>query len=179
MQPSRNGLQVVESTDLLKNVLHGLNLYVIFLYAIIYPPSAGHHFTACFCVRFLAREGFVAFLITSSVIRLTSSCVYTSPRSDSPSLTRISSYSSALYSFSVIFSHWAAERNTEVARPFCVSMMGRCVSAVRATQSAGLQGQVCIASRGKVKKPCTEVKAGASADVFIRALRGSRGLWSL
>ena len=39
-----------------------------------------------------------------------------------------------------------------------------------------LQGQVCIASRGKVKKLCTEVKAGASADVSIRALRGSGGL---
>ena len=38
------------------------------------------------------------------------------------------------------------------------------------------QGQVCIASRGKVKKLCTEVKAGASADVSIRALRGSGGL---
>jgi len=42
----------------------------------------------------------------------------------------------------------------------------------------GLQGQVCIASRGKVKKLCTEVKAGASADVSIRALRGSGGLES-
>ena len=38
------------------------------------------------------------------------------------------------------------------------------------------KGQVCIASRGKVKKLCTEVKAGASADVSIRALRGSGGL---
>ena len=40
----------------------------------------------------------------------------------------------------------------------------------------GEKGQVCIASRGKVKKLCTEVKAGASADVSIRALRGSGGL---
>ena len=40
----------------------------------------------------------------------------------------------------------------------------------------GMKGQVCIASRGKVKKLCTEVKAGASADVSIRALRGSGGL---
>ena len=36
--------------------------------------------------------------------------------------------------------------------------------------------QVCIASRGKVKKLCMEVKAGTSADVSIRALRGSGGL---
>ena len=41
-----------------------------------------------------------------------------------------------------------------------------------------LQGQVCIASRGKVKKLCMEVKAGTSADVSIRALRGSGGLKS-
>ncbi len=32
----------------------------------------------------------------------------------------------------------------------------------------GKKGQVCIASRGKVKKLCTEMKAGTSADVFIR-----------
>ena len=38
------------------------------------------------------------------------------------------------------------------------------------------EGQVCIASRGKVKKLCMEVKAGTSADVSIRALRGSGGL---
>ena len=38
------------------------------------------------------------------------------------------------------------------------------------------QGQVCIASSGKVKKLCMEVKAYVSADVFIRALRGSGGL---
>ena len=38
--------------------------------------------------------------------------------------------------------------------------------------------QVCIASRGKVKKLCMEVKAGTSADVSIRALRGSGGLKS-
>ena len=42
----------------------------------------------------------------------------------------------------------------------------------------GLQGQVCIASRGKVKKLCMEVKAGTGADVSIRALRGSGGLKS-
>ena len=40
------------------------------------------------------------------------------------------------------------------------------------------KGQVCIASRGKVKKLCMEVKAGTSADVSIRALRGSGGLKS-
>ena len=40
------------------------------------------------------------------------------------------------------------------------------------------QGQVCIASRGKVKKLCMEVNAGVSADVSIRALRGSGGLES-
>ena len=40
------------------------------------------------------------------------------------------------------------------------------------------QGQVCIASRGKVKKLCMEVNAGTSADVSIRALRGSGGLKS-
>jgi hypothetical protein len=39
-------------------------------------------------------------------------------------------------------------------------------------------GQVCIASRGKVKKLCMEVKAGTSADGYIRALRGSGGLKS-
>ena len=39
-------------------------------------------------------------------------------------------------------------------------------------------GQVCIASRGKVKKLCMEVNAGTSADVSIRALRGSGGLKS-
>ena len=38
-----------------------------------------------------------------------------------------------------------------------------------------LQGQVCIASRGKVKKLCMEVKVDDSADVYIRALRGSGG----
>ena len=40
------------------------------------------------------------------------------------------------------------------------------------------RGQVCIASRGKVKKLCMEVNAGTSADVSIRALRGSGGLKS-
>ena len=40
------------------------------------------------------------------------------------------------------------------------------------------EGQVCIASRGKVKKLCMEVEAGTSADVSIRALRGSGGLKS-
>jgi hypothetical protein len=45
--------------------------------------------------------------------------------------------------------------------------------------SLGLEGaQVCIASRGKVKKLCMEVNAGVSADVPIRALRGSGGLES-
>ena len=44
--------------------------------------------------------------------------------------------------------------------------------------NARLQGQVCIASRGKVKKLCMEVKAGTSADVSIRTLRGSGGLKS-
>ena len=42
----------------------------------------------------------------------------------------------------------------------------------------GSKGQVCIASRGKVKKLCMEVKAGTSADVSIRALQGSGGLKS-
>ena len=46
------------------------------------------------------------------------------------------------------------------------------------TTNRGLQGQVCIASRGKVKKLCMEVKAGTSVDVSIRALRGSGGLES-
>ena len=54
-------------------------------------PFLLHHATANFCLRFLAREGFVAFLIASSVILITSSVVYTSPRSDSPSPTRMSS----------------------------------------------------------------------------------------
>lgn len=40
-------------------------------------------------------------------------------------------------------------------------------------------GQVGIASRGKMKKLCMEVKAGTSADGYIRALRGSGGLKSL
>ena len=35
-----------------------------------------------------------------------------------------------------------------------------------------LGGQVCIASRVEVKKLCTEVRVGTSADVSIRALRG-------
>jgi len=43
-------------------------------------------------------------------------------------------------------------------------------------QKKNVRGQVCIASRGKVKKLCMEVKAGTSADVSIRALRGSGGL---
>ena len=43
---------------------------------------------------------------------------------------------------------------------------------------AGLQGQVCIASRGKVEKLCMEVNAGVSADVSLRALWGSGGLKS-
>ena len=38
-----------------------------------------------------------------------------------------------------------------------------------------MRGQVCIASRGKVKKLCMEVKVDDSADVYIRALRGSGG----
>ena len=97
-----------------------------------------HCATFSFCVRFLELLREVSFFNSSSSIRLTSSCVYTSPRSDSPSPTRMSSYSSALYSFSVIFSHSSAERNTEVARPFCVRIIGRCVSAVRATQSASV-----------------------------------------
>ena len=50
---------------------------------------------------------------------------------------------------------------------------GRLFSAVR-----GLQGRVCIASRGKVKKLCVEANEGISADVSIRALRGSGGLES-
>ena len=41
-----------------------------------------------------------------------------------------------------------------------------------------LGGQVCIASRVEVKKLCTEVRVGTSADVSIRALRGSGGLES-
>ncbi|MBQ6140850.1 MAG: hypothetical protein IJI54_06140 [Kiritimatiellae bacterium] len=40
------------------------------------------------------------------------------------------------------------------------------------------EGQVCIASRGKVEKLCMEVNAGVSADVSIRALWGSGGLKS-
>ena len=43
--------------------------------------------------------------------------------------------------------------------------------------SVGMKGQVCIASRGKVKKYCIEVDFGEnanSADVFGRAL-GFRG----
>ena len=39
-------------------------------------------------------------------------------------------------------------------------------------------GRVCIASRVEVKKLCIEVRVGTSADVSIRALRGSGGLWS-
>ena len=41
-----------------------------------------------------------------------------------------------------------------------------------------LRGQVCIASRGKVEKLCMDADDGIGADVFIRALRGSGGLWS-
>ena len=44
--------------------------------------------------------------------------------------------------------------------------------------SSPFRGQVCIASRGKVEKLCMEVNAGTSADVSIRALRGSGGLKS-
>ena len=41
-----------------------------------------------------------------------------------------------------------------------------------------LGGQACIASRVEVKKLCTEVRVGTSADVSIRALRSSGGLES-
>ena len=37
-------------------------------------------------------------------------------------------------------------------------------------------GQVCIASRGKVKNLCMDVNEGTGADEHIRALRGSGGL---
>ena len=72
------------------------------------------------------------------IIRLTCSCDLTSPRCDWPSLMRNPSYVSASCSFWQIASQSVAFRKTEVARPFCVSMMGRCVSAVRATQSASV-----------------------------------------
>ena len=48
----------------------------------------------------------------------------------------------------------------------------------RGRRAQNPRGQVCIASRGKVKKLCMEVNAGTSADVSIRALRGSGGLKS-
>ena len=72
------------------------------------------------------------------IMRLTCSCDLTSPRMDCPSLMRKPSYVLQSYSFWLIFSQSAAERNTEVACPFCVRMMGRWVSAVRATQSASV-----------------------------------------
>ena len=49
-------------------------------------------------------------------------------------------------------------------------------SGIREDLRQAAWGQVCIASRGKVKKLCMEVKAGTSADGYIRALRGSGGL---
>lgn len=72
------------------------------------------------------------------IMRLTCSCDLTSPRCDWPSLMRNPSYVSASCSFWQMASQSVAFRKTEVARPFCVSMMGRCVSAVRATQSASV-----------------------------------------
>ena len=71
-------------------------------------------------------------------IRFTWSCDLTSPRCDWPSLMRNPSYVSATCSLRQIFSQSDALRNTDVARPFCVRMIGRCVSAVRATQSASV-----------------------------------------
>ena len=38
-----------------------------------------------------------------------------------------------------------------------------------------LWGQVCIASRGKVKKLCMDADEGIGADVYIHALQGSGG----
>ena len=72
------------------------------------------------------------------IMRLTCSWDLTSPRWDWPSLMRNPSYVSASCSFWQMISQSAALRKTDVARPFCVSMMGRCVSAVRATQSASV-----------------------------------------
>ena len=72
------------------------------------------------------------------IMRLTCSCDLTSPRCDWPSLMRNPSYVSASCSFWQMASQSVAFRKTEVARPFCVSMIGRCVSAVRATQSASV-----------------------------------------
>ena len=57
---------------------------------------------------------------------------------DWPSLIMNPSYVLQSCSFWHIFSQSAAERNTDEARPFCVRMMGRCVSAVRETQSASV-----------------------------------------
>ena len=72
----------------------------------------------------LARESFVRSL---SIIARTSSVEYVSPRSDSSSLARMSSYKLALYSFSAIFSQSEVSRKTAEARPFCVRKIGRCV----------------------------------------------------
>ena len=42
----------------------------------------------------------------------------------------------------------------------------------------GFRGSSMYCVKGESEKLCTEVKAGASADVSIRALRGSGGLES-
>ena len=65
----------------------------------------------------------------------------------------------------------------------CVNLPGKCANlhSICELPDGNLVvagSQVCIASRGKVKKLCMEVKAGTSADVSIRALRGSGGLKS-
>ena len=64
---------------------------------------------------------------------------------------------------------FAAYKNARITRLLAKKLLAR-------TADEGQQGQVCIASRGKVKKLCMEVNAGVSADVSIRALRGSGGL---
>ena len=85
----------------------------------------------------------------------------------------------------------AVKEGMQGALQFCAFKDGKCIVDVWAGTMAtnagaakidgdtlfpGAQGQVCIASRGKVKKLCVEANEGISADVSIRALRGSGGL---
>ena len=80
--------------------------------------------TATFC-------GFaVCLAMCFAIMRSTSAAVYTSPRSASPSATRMSSKVSSLSSFSCISSHVDALTNTPAERPFWVTITGRPVSRV-------------------------------------------------
>ena len=69
------------------------------------------------------------------ISRMTSSWPTVSPRSASPSATRMSSYASGLSSFSWRASHSAAPMKTPAVRPFCVSRRGRPVRRICSTRA--------------------------------------------